>query len=142
MIIHEIDTARTNDARLVVPGQSTFEGNGGAGALWQPGMTFVSAADNVAITVQSFAPDGTARVTVAPFMPIADTWPPGCALPAGWVVSLGVRDGGGVPLRAEVTPDSVTCLPLPPGVAPGPTPSPTPVQPAPSPAPGKAGSGG
>ena len=96
VIIHEINTARANDARLVYPGQPATgvpTNYGGLAALWQPGMSFASSADNVRITINSISSAGTANITVAPFTAVADAFPPACALPAGWTVPTGSTAG-------------------------------------------------
>ena len=87
LIIHEINTARTsgNPARLVVPGGSSAAGLGGLAALWQPGMSFINAADNVRIDVNSIDANGTINVTVSQNVAVTDSWPPSCTLPSGWV---------------------------------------------------------
>jgi M6 family metalloprotease-like protein len=93
VVIHEIDTTRSNDARLVVPGGSTAAGYGGLAALWQPGMAFVKAADNVRIDINSFSAGGTANVTVEPYAAVTDTFPPACGIPSGWTVPAGALTG-------------------------------------------------
>ena len=63
VIIHIVDTAKDRQARIVAQG-GNGTGLGGVAAIWPVGSTFVSAADNVSIRVESFAQDGTANVTV------------------------------------------------------------------------------
>ena len=95
VIIHEVDTLRStgNPARLVAPGGSTAAGYGGMAAAWQPGMTFVSATNNVRIDINSVSGTGTANVTVGPYVAVVDLFPPSCAIPAGWTTPAGATTG-------------------------------------------------
>ena len=94
VIIHEIDTARQNDARLVVPGGGTGPGLGDADAIWLPGTTFSNATDNVSVAINSFSGTGTANVTVSPFVaPPPEVFPPDCLVPAGWSTPGGATTG-------------------------------------------------